>query len=400
MTVVLHTSDLAKRYYKGRPRPQTLREALSLWGKSSPSRQAFWALQDINLSIHQGETLGIVGPNGAGKSTLLKVLAKITAPTKGKVLVRGRVAALLEVGTGFHPELSGRENIYLRGGVLGMRKADIRARIDDIIDFSGVSAHIDTPVKRYSSGMYVRLGFAVAAHLAADILLIDEVLAVGDGAFQQQCQQKIKSLSQEGKTVVWVSHQLHTVATLCSRALLLAEGRVQESGTADTIIQAYTAQFSPRQTRYQASVSSPNPQFTSAHLETNPGGGLQHNGQPMRLHLGLHLPQGLRQGAVSVQVVRHDNIPVAHVGFFDTESQHFTQAGNYTLSCEFPQLRLYQGHYSLQIYLSDMHNGTQWEVLQDICSFEVTMGTQIRPYAWQPKACTYTEDAHWQIEKQ
>lgn len=191
-----------------------------------------WSLRDIDFSVNQGEAIGIIGKNGAGKSTLLKILSRVTSPTIGSVNIKGRVSSLLEVGTGFHPELSGRENIYLNGAILGMRKAEITRKFDEIVDFSGVERYIDTPVKRYSSGMYVRLAFAVAAHLESEILVIDEVLAVGDAEFQKKCLGKMGDISKgEGRTILFVSHNTEAVANLCQRVILLDKGKVDFDGT-------------------------------------------------------------------------------------------------------------------------------------------------------------------------
>jgi lipopolysaccharide transport system ATP-binding protein len=207
---------------------------------ASSGDDRFWALREINLEIKQGEVVGIIGRNGAGKSTLLKILSRVTAPTKGRIHVRGRIGSLLEVGTGFHPELTGRENIILNGAILGMRKNEIAKKFDEIVAFAEVDKFIDTPVKRYSSGMYVRLAFAVAAHLDPEILVVDEVLAVGDAQFQKKCLGKIGEVSKnEGRTVIFVSHNMQAIRTLCRRAQLLNNGRIVADGAADTIADLY-----------------------------------------------------------------------------------------------------------------------------------------------------------------
>ena len=197
---------------------------------NASSKEEFWALKDINFEVQQGDRLGIIGRNGAGKSTLLKVLSRITEPTTGKVKIKGRVASLLEVGTGFHPELTGRENIYLNGAILGMSRAEVRKKFDEIVDFSGVEKFLDTPVKRFSSGMYVRLAFAVAAHLEPEILLIDEVLAVGDAEFQRKCLGKMEEVSKnEGRTILFVSHNMNAIEKLCNTCILLNKGKIYNS---------------------------------------------------------------------------------------------------------------------------------------------------------------------------
>jgi lipopolysaccharide transport system ATP-binding protein len=245
--IAVSVEGLSKRYVLGEREPyKTLRSSLMsvpnrlLRQSSSVSpvggRAELWALRDLSFQLRQGEVLGIVGHNGAGKSTLLKILSRVTSPTNGRVVLRGRASALLEVGTGFHPELTGRENVYLNGSVLGMRQSEIARKFDEIVDFAGVSRFIDTPIKRYSSGMQVRLAFAVAAFLEPEILIVDEVLAVGDAAFQRKCLGKLKSSSVQGRTVLFVSHNLPAVRSLCTRAILLDHGQlVMDASPAATI---------------------------------------------------------------------------------------------------------------------------------------------------------------------
>lgn len=210
--------------------------------RNSPSSETFWALKDVSLKLHAGEVLGVVGSNGAGKSTLLKLISRITRPTTGRMTLDGRVASLLEVGTGFHPELTGRENIFLNGALLGMTRMEIRSRFDEIVAFAGVETFLDTPVKRYSSGMYVRLAFAVAAHLDPDILIVDEVLAVGDAAFRKRCLERMGEIaSTSGRTILFVSHNMAAIRSLCTRAILLDHGTVTAEGPPDDVIARYHA---------------------------------------------------------------------------------------------------------------------------------------------------------------
>jgi lipopolysaccharide transport system ATP-binding protein len=254
---VIRVENLGKKYRIGHRQHDnfpTLRDALAtvtrslgrqvrmMLGKSvsNPRHEEFWALRDISLEISQGDRFGIIGRNGAGKSTLLKILSRITEPTTGSVRIRGRVASLLEVGTGFHPELTGRENIFLNGAILGMSKLEIRRKFDEIVAFAEVERFLDTPVKRYSSGMYVRLAFAVAAHLEPDILLVDEVLAVGDLQFQKKCLGKMQDISQsQGRTVLFVSHNMDAIQRLCSHCLMLDEGKIIAQGDAASTVQRY-----------------------------------------------------------------------------------------------------------------------------------------------------------------
>jgi len=255
MSTVIKVENLSKQYRLGSIGTGTLTHDVQRWwasmrGKEDPflkigdenrrdgkgGSDYVWSLKDINFDVQQGEVLGIIGKNGAGKSTLLKLLTKVTAPTTGSVKIRGRVASLLEVGTGFHPELTGRENIFLNGAILGMTKQEVKNKFDEIVDFSGIEKYIDTPVKRYSSGMYVRLAFAVAAHLEPEILIIDEVLAVGDAEFQKKCLGKMKAIGKEGRTILFVSHNIQAIESLCDRVILLNNGlKLPEISKKETI---------------------------------------------------------------------------------------------------------------------------------------------------------------------
>ncbi len=250
--VVIRVENLSKRYRIGAREKanKTFRETMMDMaaapfrrvrkiGRSAPPEETIWALKDVSLEVKRGEVLGIIGRNGAGKSTLLKILSRITEPTGGRVEIRGRLASLLEVGTGFHEELTGRENIYLNGAILGMKKAEIDRNFDEIVAFSEIEKFIDTPVKRYSSGMHVRLAFAVAAHLEPEILLVDEVLAVGDAQFQKKCLGKMGEVARGGRTVLFVSHNMAAVINLCNRAVLIDAGRLVDVGEADRLVQTY-----------------------------------------------------------------------------------------------------------------------------------------------------------------
>ncbi len=244
---VIEVENLAKRYQLGQLQAgyDTLRDSIAhgvnrMRGREHlPSAETIWALRDVSFGVEQGEVMGVIGPNGAGKSTLLKILTRITSPTAGTATIRGRVGSLLEVGTGFHGELTGRENIYLNGSILGMTRREITRKLPEIVEFSGVSKFIDTPVKRYSSGMYVRLAFSVAAHLEPEILLVDEVLAVGDAEFQRRCLGRMEELSRHGRTVLFVSHNMQVLARLCDRAILLREGRVVMDGASEEVVAHY-----------------------------------------------------------------------------------------------------------------------------------------------------------------
>jgi lipopolysaccharide transport system ATP-binding protein len=241
-------SGLGKRYELGQRSggyellTEQIAKRMRSAGRRQPRREEFWALSGIDFEVEAGETFGIIGHNGAGKSTLLKILSRVTPPTEGEIRMRGRVGALLEVGTGFHAELTGRENVFLNGAILGMRRQEIAARFDEIVEFAEIENFIDTPVKRYSSGMYLRLAFAVAAHLEPEILIVDEVLSVGDLAFQEKCVSRMESVAGEGRTVLFVSHNLAAVQKLCPRSLLLSRGRSVQLGPTPDVIDAYVHQ--------------------------------------------------------------------------------------------------------------------------------------------------------------
>ncbi|TAE65954.1 MAG: ABC transporter ATP-binding protein, partial [Bacteroidetes bacterium] len=259
MNTVISVENISKQYRLGEVGTGTLKQDFNRWyhrirGKEDPylrigerndrtvkgKSDYVWALEDINFEVKQGEVLGIIGRNGAGKSTLLKILSKVTQPTTGQIKVKGRIASLLEVGTGFHPELSGRENIFLNGAILGMTKKEIARKFDEIVDFAGVERYIDTPVKRYSSGMYVRLAFGVAAHLEPEILIVDEVLAVGDAEFQKKCLGKMKDVSdREGRTVLFVSHNMAAIKNLCSKCALLSQGSLLSLSSTSNVLADY-----------------------------------------------------------------------------------------------------------------------------------------------------------------
>jgi lipopolysaccharide transport system ATP-binding protein len=287
--VIIKTEDLGKLYKLGEISTGTISHDLNRWwakvrGKDDPFAKIgqtndrtqkgesdyVWALKDINFEVRQGEVLGIIGRNGAGKSTLLKILSKVTAPTVGQIKIKGRIASLLEVGTGFHPELTGRENIFLNGAILGMKKTEIRSKFDEIVDFAGVERYIDTPVKRYSSGMYVRLAFAVAAFLEPEILIVDEVLAVGDAEFQKKCLGRMKDVStQDGRTVLFVSHNMGMIVQLCNKALLMNRGTIETYGDTEKVVEQYINEQEARGNNvYEnsglAGVSKPN-YFTKVH---------------------------------------------------------------------------------------------------------------------------------------
>ena len=377
MSTVIQATDVWKQYRLGVIGHGTLSQDLQAWwakirkredpnsriGKPVWNKHAanvegdyFWALNSIDLSLSSGNVLGIIGKNGSGKSTLLKILSRVTAPTKGVIHIKGRLASLLEVGTGFHPELTGRENIYLNAAILGMSKHDVKRRLDEIIDFSGVEAFIDTPVKRYSSGMYVRLAFAVAAHLEAEILVIDEVLAVGDTEFQKKCLGKMESISSDGRTILFVSHNLTAVKSLCQKGIVLSEGSMTFVGSAEDAVEHYATTGLSRQTvwNWENSTNPPGNEFLSLisaeitplegkRIDTESGIVFQCSFSNLWEHISLDL---------TLHFLTNENFLL-----FEAEMPIHTKKdsrrGMYTVRCVVPPQILNSGHYNINLHFRE-----------------------------------------------
>jgi lipopolysaccharide transport system ATP-binding protein len=329
----------------------------------SNTKEEFWALKNLDFEVRRGEVLGIVGRNGAGKSTLLKILSRITEPSEGRVTLAGRVASLLEVGTGFHPELTGRENIYLNGAVLGMSRTEVRHRFDEIVDFAEVERFLDTPIKRYSSGMYVRLAFAVAAHLQQDIIAVDEVLAVGDAEFQKKCLGKMSDVARGGRTVLFVSHNMGSVAALCQTAIHLRAGRIVASGPAKSVIDSYLAMpaastqasFEPRPGR---------PSITGVRLDEQ---ALSRGDFVAAIDFVSPFP--LRPPVVGIVVSNQSRIPVwgTNGKFHPWPRTDFAVAEG-TVLCEAKGLPLVPSSYRVSVWLSDWYE--DYEERPDVLSFD------------------------------
>ncbi|HSU65291.1 MAG TPA: ABC transporter ATP-binding protein [Tepidisphaeraceae bacterium] len=412
---VVSIENLSKAYYIGRAVDpnRTFRDAIADLAKSplrrwreqtaptTQSEQAFWALRDVNFEVNRGEVLGLIGRNGAGKSTLLKVLSRITEPTSGRAVLRGRVASLLEVGTGFHPELTGRENIYLNGSILGMKRTEIDAKFDQIVAFSEIEQFLDTPVKRYSSGMYVRLAFAVAAHLEPEILIVDEVLAVGDAQFQKRCLGKMQEVAQgHGRTVIFVSHNMQAISTLTTRSILLKKGRIAAAGPTPDVISKYLEDSgaSPDQV-YTAAPSSEEPKITRVELDTSEPGNVQTNGEAMRVTVEITTPKPINSARLSFHACNNLGEPMIYFWAHDAEQPMCREPGTYRVSFTIPRLRLYMGNYTLRVHLKEFAGGREFEVLEGICPFEVVMYGQSREGGWHRGMCTYLEDGAWTVER-
>lgn len=341
----------------------TLRHPLSaLRPKRDGNTEEFWALRDVGFEVNRGEVVGVIGRNGAGKSTLLKILSQITEPTTGEIEIYGRVASLLEVGTGFHPELSGRENIYLNGAILGMSRVEITSKFDEIVEFAEVHRFLDTPVKRYSSGMYVRLAFAVAAHLQPEILLVDEVLAVGDVEFQKKCIGRMEKVSHEGKTVLVVSHSMSTVKALCTRAILLEQGHVRAAGAVDDVVAQYLGTH--RVDRAEKVITPADYIVDSGRLKVDRirlvngcGGNFSvYWKQPIQVQLDLTVHQPLEEVAFGAGIRAVDGTHVFHVHHDDGNTGPLWdfQPGQYTLDFSLEN-NLRPGMYKLHVGADQQH---------------------------------------------
>jgi lipopolysaccharide transport system ATP-binding protein len=368
MEYAIDVKGLSKKYKIGEITSKTLvsdihrfwdkirgkENSTTLIGKSqinTSNNEFFWALKDIDLSIKQGEVWGIIGPNGAGKSTLLKILSRITKPTSGEITINGRIASLLEVGTGFHPEMTGRENIYMNGAIMGMRKLEINSKLDEIIEFSGVQRYIDTPVKRYSSGMKVRLGFAVAAHLEPEILIVDEVLAVGDAEFQKKCLGKMKEVSNEkGRTVLFVSHNMSAVTSLCSKGLLIKQGICMWNGTISEAIAKYNGdvQFkSNYKFKVNKELEACLSEINIVNIDNKPVNTFS-LGDSIRINVFVKVNTAIRNFVVSIGIMDALNYPIRTTWM----PEQSVSEGNYEISFSESNLFFASGTYKIVLGLS------------------------------------------------
>ncbi|MGI0488947.1 ABC transporter ATP-binding protein [Pantanalinema rosaneae CENA516] len=370
---VIQVQHLGKKYLLRHQQPQhyvALRDVISNGAKSiarrilqpgrshpAPDREEFWALQDVSFEVNQGDRVGIIGRNGAGKSTLLKLLSRITEPTTGQITLNGRVASLLEVGTGFHPELTGRENIYLNGAILGMSKVEIKRKFDEIVAFAEVEKFLDTPVKHYSSGMYVRLAFAVAAHLEPEILIVDEVLAVGDAQFQKKCLGKMEDVSKSGRTLLFVSHNMGTITQLCSRGIYLNQGKISAVGDINSVVSTYLASGANSEVLkilYPAHVTPPDATLFFREIGIFQADELASEIDirfPFSVYLKYESIKPLRNVELSMRIETDDGRAVftSHQSDCTPDSVISRQPGCYSISIQIPAMFLMPGNYMLTV---------------------------------------------------
>lgn len=369
MSVVIEAIDLSKKYrichQTQTPAYSTIVESVSRASSellsyllkpiskaaALPKRtyEDFWALKDASFKLYEGDRIGIIGENGAGKSTLLKILSRIIEPSGGSVSIKGRIASLLEVGTGFHPELSGRENIFLNGAILGMEKQEIHKRFDEIIAFSEIEKFLDTPVKYYSSGMYARLGFAIAAHLDPDILIVDEVLAVGDARFQEKCLKKLNTVSQDGRTILFVSHNSQALSALCNKGILLEKGRVVVSGNIDQALSQYMKEAKNMAFTWEGSIGNAALQITKVSLDHTLDFFYQNESTHLTIECEVFKP--LEDAVFGIEIKNSRQQTVLH-SFLNRREPIFTSqqaSGKYVFSLKIDFQMLWEGEYSLHV---------------------------------------------------
>lgn len=399
--IAIHVEGLGKQYRIGAARApyKTLRESL-VQAVQSPFRRlrqgfqpnadnTFWALKDVSFEVKRGEVVGIIGRNGAGKSTLLKILSRITEPTEGLADIYGRVGSLLEVGTGFHPELTGRENIYLSGAILGMKRTEIERKFDEIVDFAEVEKFLDTPVKRYSSGMYVRLAFAVAAHLEPDILMVDEVLSVGDAAFQKKCLGKMENVAKEGQTVLFVSHNMAAIRGLCTTAILLESGRLCHQNSAADVVDMYHATLATGLSDRDSVELPTSRYFTDLTVDIVSQDNIMiYPLAPVEIRVSFTARQALEDADVYSGVFNVDHDLLFGLDHLDvpTEKRHFVPANHRaTFTFCIPQLPLMPGSYYVKVHIKDQAQGII-EVIDHMFTFSVehkaVNSTRILPRHW------------------
>ncbi|MBI5511326.1 MAG: ATP-binding cassette domain-containing protein [Deltaproteobacteria bacterium] len=406
-SLAIEVERISKRYRKGAVHNTypTLRETVSqaaarAWrrlatpggGQQASADTTVWALEDLSFEVAAGEALGVIGRNGAGKTTLLRILTRITRPTAGRARLWGRVVCLLDAGAGFHPELSGRDNVFLYGALLGMRKAEIRTRFDDIVDFAGVAPFVDTALKFFSAGMAMRLAFAVAVGFDAEILVVDEVLAVGDREFYRRCLAKVASVVQQGRTVVFVSHDLAAVRTLTTRALWLERGRLVADGRTAEVIEAYSKDATPLGRVFARSGPVAEPQIRRVTVVTSEGDGRQRHGAPMTIEIAAGASSAWRYAGVGVQILNDLQQPVAGLRLEASALGGGEVAAGLEVCCRVPRLHLCGGRYSLRVRLLSGVRGEALDQVEGVCAFAVA-----HEAGAVAQDAMYLEDAVWTL---
>ena len=403
--VIVQVENLSKRYILGTQRQeryQSFRDLLSRRAKAllHPFRKSlakkhaaeaeFWALKNVSFEIRQGDRVGVIGRNGAGKSTLLKILSRITEPTEGRIGIQGRVASLLEVGTGFHPELTGRENVYLNGAILGMSQTEIRRKFDEIVSFAEVEKFLDTPVKRYSSGMYVRLAFAVAAHLEPEILVVDEVLAVGDSVFQKKCLGKMQEVSTAGRTILFVSHNSSAIANLCDRGLVLEQGQVRAYTSSLEALSLYNNELNQNVFARGQELNDPHIQKVELDQQLLDQGTL-------KVNVHFHSPWDLNPPIVGMVVSSLYGMPLfgsnprIHTTGFEPRSM---RSGIATMQID--HLPLHSGSYKLSVWLGDSHQ--DYDAISDALTFDFVAPQFISNLPSVDIIGPFNIPAHWRLQ--
>jgi lipopolysaccharide transport system ATP-binding protein len=348
---MIKVSNLSKKYTLGKFKNSSFRSVLQSLSLKKVSSTEFWALKNVSFEIKQGEVIGIIGKNGAGKSTLLKILSQITKPTEGKIEITGRIASLLEVGTGFHPELSGRENIFLNGTILGMSRKEISEKFNEIVAFSGVEKFLDTPVKNYSSGMYVRLAFAVAAHLEPEILIIDEVLAVGDAEFQKKCMGKMQDVANDGRTVLFVSHNMQAVNTLCPKSILLTNGQVEFFGETQEAIRKYQNSIIESAYMWSGDEGDDNVRLLETKVSSTSDNFLTSDN--LDISIKIKVLDEVKNLVIGFHLLSEFDDPIAYTirGDYNAANRSTLEIGEHLIKFEIPKNTLSKGNYTIRIDL-------------------------------------------------
>lgn len=397
--IAIRATGISKAYridHQPGSRYRTLRESIASVIRRPRERskdglhETVWALKDVSFWVNRGEALGIIGRNGAGKSTLLKILSRITSPTAGRAEVFGRLGSLLEVGTGFHPELTGRENVFLNGAILGMTRREIQLRFDEIVDFAETERYLDTPVKRYSTGMYMRLAFAVAAHLETDILLVDEVLAVGDSAFQQKCLGKMEDVATQGRTVLFISHNLAAISQLCANALLLDGGGVAAHGPTQEVVDSYLGSMNAAGHINLGARSHADGTGGALfeHAEVQDIAGRRREdfsvGDDICVVFGLRLSDSRPRTKLAVSIRTSDGVPIAHAVDDDSKFELGVETGEWSVRVIFRDVRLYPGSYRISLWAVDHANTETFDYAEDCLTFRIVDGGRMT-MRWLPR---------------